>query len=121
MTDLCSTPATSNESDCFRPPRSRRRLLLKSMPDGTPSRDAESEATWSVRNVNGRLNESGDDATAEEEVSTEALDYFTPAFRAVLREEAPTTKASTDTGSEGKECEVDEGPASLAYFAPALP
>jgi hypothetical protein len=186
MTDLCSTPATSNESDRSRPPRSRRRLLLKAMPDGTPSRDAESGDTWSVRNVNSTPKRSGAEATGRSEKSlvedsvavfrgarpqtdsgsaadegstdtldyfapafrrvlgaeqqetettegagreedaetqgrTESLDYFTPAFRAVLREEAPTTKASADTGSEDKECEDDEGPASLAYFAPALP
>jgi hypothetical protein len=146
MIGHCSTLATSNESDRSRPPRSRRRLLLRAMPDGTPSRDAGSEDAWSVGNVSGALNGVGsgrssrsetsptedtiavfrgarrrtDDETADK-VSTESLDYFTPALRAVLRDETPTTEASADTAPEDMSREDEADSASLDYFTPALP
>lgn len=146
MIDLHSTPAPSNESDHSRPPRSRRRLLLKAMPDGTPSHDAVSGDVWSVCNVSGTLNGSDDgtasrsetspvedtiavfrgvrrqtDGEAEDDGSTETLDYFTPAFRTVLRDEAPTTEASADTAPEDTSREDEADSAPLDYFTPALP
>lgn len=146
MIGHCSTLTTSNESDRSRPPRSRRRLLLRAMLNGTPSRDDASGDAWSVWNVSGTLNGLGDgmssrseaspledtiavfrgarrrtDGEAADEVSTESLDYFAPAFRAVLRDETPTTEAPADTAPEDTSCEDEADPASLDYFTPALP
>lgn len=155
MTGLRSTLVTSKDAPCSRSPHARRRLLLKAVPDGTPSRDAESGDAWSVRSVSGPGKDAdcgasgcskddlvkdtlaafrdtlrrADDAETPADVlggkrtdapSGDDLDYFTAAFRTVLRDEAPA-KAPADTGCETEDCEGVEDPAPLAYFTPALP
>lgn len=117
MTGVRANPAISQNSSRPYPPRSRQRLLLKAVSNGTTSRDAKSEDVWSVQSVSGTLNGS-ENEVASDNVSTEPLDYFAPAFRRVLRATQQTEAmdrpdCEAGTGTQGRT-------ESLDYFTPAF-
>lgn len=151
MTGLQSDLSASQNSSRSRPSRSRRRLLLKAISDGTPSRDAEPGSKWRVRNVSGMLKgaDNGEAGHSGDDLVADTLAAFRNALRRADGAETPADLLGEKMGDVSSVEGLDyfspafqgvlsqEGPAteesgeetqggdtevpSLDYFTPALP